>query len=113
MILGTWGVVRLAPDDEVGRAIGISEGIENALTASQVIGWGPVWAAGTQDCIAKFTVLPWAEALTIFADADDAGVGLEAAKHCADRWTATGRETLIHVPPPGEDWNDTVRRIAA
>ena len=27
-ILGTWGVIRLTPDDEVSRALGIAEGIE-------------------------------------------------------------------------------------
>jgi hypothetical protein len=54
MILGTWGVVRLAPDGEIGRVLAIAEGIENALTASQIIGWGPVWSAGTQSEIARF-----------------------------------------------------------
>jgi hypothetical protein len=112
MILGTWGVVRLTPDDEIGRAIAIAEGIENALTASQTIGWGPVWAAGSQACIAKFPVLAWAEALTIFADADDSGVGLAAARTCAERWEGAGRECLVHVPPTGQDWNDAARRIA-
>ena len=111
-ILGTWGVVRLAHDDDVERVLGIAEGIENALTASQVIGWGPVWAAGTRNCIERFPVLRWAEALTIFADADDSGVGLEAARACAVRWTGAGREVLIHTPPTGTDWNDALRAVA-
>jgi len=112
MILGTWGVVRLASDAEVGRALAISEGIENALTASQIVGWGPVWAAGTQDEIAQFPLLPGIEALTIFADADDSGTGLNAARECAKRWTRFGREALIHVPPRGQDWNDAAQRLA-
>ncbi|MDR3529206.1 MAG: CHC2 zinc finger domain-containing protein [Rhodopila sp.] len=108
MIMGTWGVVRLAP---IGRALAITEGIENALTAMQVIGWGPTWAVGTQDGIKKLPVLPWIEAVTIFADADDSGVGLTAARTCAERWDAAGREAVIHVPPEGEDWNDAAQRL--
>jgi hypothetical protein len=111
MILGGWGVVRLAPDDQIGQALGIAEGIENALTASQAIGWGPVWAAGTQNGIARFPVLPWIEALTIFADADDSGVGLAAARACAERWEDADRECAVCVPPLGLDWNDASRRI--
>jgi hypothetical protein len=108
MILGTWGVMRLAPDDQIGRAIGIAEGIENALTASQIIGWGPVWAAGTLGCIKSLPVLPGIETLHIFPDADDCGVGLEAARACGKRWLVAGREVLIHVPPTGKDWNDAI-----
>jgi CHC2 zinc finger/Toprim domain len=111
-ILGTWGVVRLTPDDQVSRALAITEGIENALTASQLIGWGPVWAAGTRAGIEKFPVLSWAEALTIFADADDGGVGLTAARKCAQRWIGAGRESFVHVPPAGKDWNDAAREAS-
>jgi putative DNA primase/helicase len=110
-ILGRWGVVRLVPDAHVGRALGIAEGLENALTASQLIGLGPVWAAGTQNQIARFPLLPAIEALTIFADADDSGVGLAAAHACADRWDAAGREVRIYRPRAGEDWNDAAQRL--
>jgi hypothetical protein len=111
MIMGTWGVVRLAPDAEVGRALAIAEGIENALTAMQVIGWGPAWAVGTQDSIRKMPVLPWIEALTIFADADDSGVGLTAARACAERWREADREARIYIPPEGQDWNDATQGL--
>jgi hypothetical protein len=111
MVLGSWGCVRLAVDDDIGRAIAIAEGIENALAASQILGWGPVWAAGTQGQIARFPVLPGIEALTIFADADDQGVGLLAAQACATRWRAAGREAVIHVPPAGEDWAEAAERL--
>jgi hypothetical protein len=111
MIIGTWGVVRLVPDDDVGRALGIAEGIENALTAMQLIGWGPTWAAGSQDGIKNLPVMPFIEAVTIFADADDSGVGLTAARNCADRWGAAGREARIYIPQEGEDWNDAAQRL--
>jgi putative DNA primase/helicase len=111
MILGTWGVVRLAPDEDIGRALAIAEGIENALTAMQIIGWGPAWAVGTQNCIRTLPLLPWIDAVTIFADADDGGVGLAAARTCARRWYAAGREAVIQIPPSGQDWNDTAQRV--
>jgi hypothetical protein len=113
MILGNWGVIRLTPDDLIGRGLGIAEGIENALTASQIIGWGPVWATGTRGKLPTFPVLPWLDSVTVFADANDGGVGLRAARDCAARWTEAGREAWIHLPAAGEDWNDAVRRLAA
>jgi len=112
MIIDTWGIVRLAPDDAIGRALGIAEGIENALTAMQIIAWGPVWAVGTQACLRKFPLLSWIEALTIFADADDSGVGLDAARNCAKRWYAAGREARVQVPPEGQDWNSAARQLS-
>jgi hypothetical protein len=103
-ILGTWGTIRLAPEVEINRAVGIAEGIENALTAMQIITWGPTWAAGTAAEIAKFPVLPWIESLAIFTDGD--AVGERAADVCAARWRDAGREVLICIPPPGKDWNE-------
>jgi phage/plasmid primase-like uncharacterized protein len=108
MMLGPAGVIRLA--DPIAEGLGLAEGIETALSAMQAIGWGPVWAAGTRGGIERFPVLP-GHSLTIFADGD--APGLSAARQCAARWVAAGREALIHVPPSGEDWNDAARRIAA
>ena len=48
--------------------------------AMQIIGWGPAWAVGTQDCIKHFPVPPRIEAVAIFADADDSGPGLTASR---------------------------------
>jgi hypothetical protein len=110
MMLGTAGVVRLAPDDDIGEGLGIAEGIETALTCMQVIGWGPVWAACSRGGIEAFPVLP-RHALTIFADGDQPG--LAAARACAARWSKAGQEALIHAPPEGQDWNDAARGIAA
>jgi DNA primase len=107
-ILGTWGVIRLAEPE--GEGLGLTEGVENALTAMQVIGWGPVWAAGCRGSVATFPVLP-GHALSIFADSD--APGLEAARACAYRWKEACAEALIHVPPDGEDWNSAVLKAAA
>jgi hypothetical protein len=46
--------------------------------------------------------------ITIFCDRDDAGAGLAAAKACAERWVAAGREAFIELPPGGADWLDAL-----
>ena len=58
-------------------------------------GW-PVWAATSAGAIARLPVLAGIDALTIFADADQAG--RQAAKACADRWAAHGRNVRIVAP---------------
>ena len=45
--------------------------------------------------MAKFPVMAGIEALTIFPDNDDNGVGMRAATTCADRWVAAGREVFL------------------
>jgi hypothetical protein len=107
MMLGRTGVVRL---EEIGVGLGLAEGIETALTVTQRIGWGPVWAASNAGAIGSFPVLP-ATTLNIFADNDTAG--LTAAQECAARWVQAGGEVLTHTPPPGEDWADAAKRLAA
>lgn len=109
-MLGSAGIVRLAPDDEAAEGLGLSEGIETGLAVMQHFGWRPVWAACSRDGIEQFPVLP-GTLLTIFADGD--AVGLDAARACADRWAAAGHETTIVVPPAGTDWNDRAPGVAA
>ena len=49
------------------------------------------------------------EALTIFGDNDDdrTGTGEKAARECAARWRAAGREVTVYIPKAaGCDWND-------
>jgi DNA primase len=108
MMLGNAGAVRLYEPETPG--IGLAEGIETALAVAQRIGWGPIWAATSSEGVRSFPILPGVS-LTLFADNDDAG--LKAAQDCADRWTtALGAEVLIHIPPPGTDWDDATRRLA-
>lgn len=108
-MLGEAGVVRLSRDDDVTFGLGIAEGIETSLSVMQRFGWRPVWAATSAGAIRTFPVLRGLEALTIFADADSAGVN--AARACAMRWREAGCEVRIVAPPHG-DWNDANRRAA-
>src|SRR5262249_41413079 len=78
---------------------GITEGVEDAI-AILLSGWSPVWAATSAGGVAKFPILFGIEALTVFADADAAG--LRAAQICRDRWLAAGHEAVIAAP--GAQW---------
>jgi hypothetical protein len=113
MMIGSAGVIRLVPDDEVTMGLGLAEGIETSLAVMQRAGWSPVWAACSAGGIAKFPVLGGIEAITIFCDADDNGAGLRAAHECGDRWRGEGREVTISKPPSGVDWLDVLCRSAA
>src|SRR5262245_62488642 len=94
-MLGPRGVVRLSPDVDVTAGLGVTEGIEDAI-AVMLSAWRPVWAATSADAISKVPVLAGVQALTIFADADAAGLG--AAETCRNRWSAARREVVIAAP---------------
>ena len=99
--------IKLTSDCDVTTGLGIAEGIETALSVLSA-GWRPVWACGSAGAIANFPVLPGVDSLTIFADADTAGV--KAARECQAHWAAAGRECVIIIPSSdGTDWNDARR----
>ena len=110
MMLGGAGIVQLVDLHEIGVGLGLAEGIETALSVMQVIGWGPVWAAGSAGAICSFPFMA-ATTLNIFTDCDP--TGLKAARACSARWVEAGAEVLIHTPPAGKDWNDVAREILA
>lgn len=95
------GVVRLQPG---GPSLGIAEGIETALSASEIFKM-PVWAALSANGIADFPVIPGVKFLRILADHDAAG--LSAARKCKRRYKKAGIEAEVRYPPKfGDDWND-------
>jgi hypothetical protein len=103
--------VKLADDSEVTLGLGLSEGIENGLTLG-AWGWWPIWAAGDAGSIGAFPVLAGIECLTIFADADDRGTGIDNARRCARHWSVAGKRAEIQKAPVGADWNDAAREFA-
>ncbi len=109
MMLGSAGVVRLSPDDEVELGLGICEGIESGL-AVMAAGWRPIWAAGSLGALIAFPVLDGIECLTVFADPKPHEIA--GARACAARWAAAGREAVVRIPQAGGDWNDLLRAAA-
>lgn len=96
--------IKLSPDHDVTAGLGVTEGIETALSVMQA-GWQPVWALGSATSIDSFPVLAGVESLTIFADHDPPGI--EAANACAERWRAAGREARVAYPQSiNSDFND-------
>ena len=93
-MLGKQGVIRLSPNEDVCEGLGLVEGIEDGL-AVLLSGWGPIWIATSAGAIERFPVLNGIESLTIFADADAAG--MKAAKACASRWKQACHEICISV----------------
>lgn len=104
-MLGRAGAIMLSRSDDVSHGLGIAEGIETALSVLAA-GWAPVWALGSAGGIASFPVLTGIEALTVFADADEAGQN--AARAVAERYADAGREAFIQTPPEG-DFNDRLQ----
>ena len=93
-MLGRKGVICLSRIEDVTTRLGICEGLEDGL-ALLLAGCGPIWVACDAGGVARFPILNGIEALTIFADNDEAGI--RAAKECARRWYGTG-EVRIKVP---------------
>lgn len=95
--------VKLTPDADVTMGLGVAEGIETALGVMQSVSM-PVWALLSAGGIERLPVLD-IEALTVWADHDDAG--LSAARACAARWKAAGIEVIIRRPEAeGSDYGD-------
>lgn len=102
------GVIRLWPDEEVTVGLGIAEGIETALSLAHAM--TPVWACIDAGHLAQMPVLGGIESLMVAADHDETGVGLKAARTCAERWAAAGRRAYIAIPSSaGQDLNDIAR----
>jgi putative DNA primase/helicase len=105
--------VKLTPDEDVTTCLGIGEGIESTLSLRLVPEFGPspVWALLTAGGVERFPVLSGIECLWIAVDHDTNGAGQTAARTCAERWHAAGREVHLITPKTeGADLNDLARR---
>lgn len=99
------GCMRLWPDDAVTYGLAVAEGIETALAAANI--HTPIWSAIDAGNLAAFPVLAGIDALTIYADHDEAG--LRAAQECARRWAHSEREVrIVRSRTVGHDIADEV-----
>lgn len=101
--------VRLAP---AGNILGLAEGLETAMSAMALSGC-PTWATLGKGRFASVALPEAARTIVIFADADDDGGGLRAARAAAAILQREGRVVEIQVPPEGtKDFNDMSRAAA-
>lgn len=98
------GAIRLF---DAAETMGIAEGIETALSAA-IIFSTPVWAACSDQLLAKWQPPPEAKRIVIFGDNDASYAGQAAAYALAKRLVT---ELAVDVKIPeveGLDWNDVL-----
>jgi putative DNA primase/helicase len=99
------GAVRLGI---AGERLGLAEGVEDALAASQ-LSQLPCWASLGAGRMHRVAVPPKVRELHIFADDD--GAGRAAAECTADLHRHLGRRVVLRLPPPGfKDWGEVVQQ---
>jgi putative DNA primase/helicase len=97
--------VRLAPPVIAGR-IGIAEGIETALCASELFGM-PVWAAISAGGLVSWDPPEFIRSVVIFGDNDATYTGQASAYTLARRLSLAGLEVTVEIPEvKGADWCD-------
>lgn len=95
--LGSWSL---------GETLGFAEGVETALSASQLFGHA-VWATLSTSGMRSVDWPPGLERAVVYADNDESLAGHAAAWHLAHRMAVKGIEVEVKFPPkPGTDWND-------
>lgn len=94
------GAVRLAA---AGELLMVGEGIETCLAAMQKTGH-PAWAGLSAEGLRAIHLPPNVRKVVVLADGDDTGDA--AARDCARRLIAEGREVQTAQAPPGKDFND-------
>jgi putative DNA primase/helicase len=107
--MGT-GAVRLAA---AGATLGLAEGVETALSATELHGV-PCWATLGGQRLSKITLPAEVKTVHVFADNDEPGK--VAAERAAHRYTSEGKHVTLHFPPKKHgDFNDALlaRRAAA
>lgn len=103
--------IRLAP---AGEWLGVAEGIETALAASQLFN-APVWSCVSAACIESFEPPAGVQTLTVFSDNDANFTGQAAAFALAKRLSGRGIVCEVAIPPGVGDWLDVLnqREVAA
>jgi putative DNA primase/helicase len=106
--------VRLAPI--TGRRLGVGEGIESSLSAG-ILFDVPTWATLNAQNMEQFVWPDDLDELLVFGDNDATTfTGQAAAYKLAHRAAVSKRKVpkvTVHLPPPGEDWNDVLKRRRA
>jgi hypothetical protein len=100
------GSIRLIPHDP-NRELIIAEGIETALSASEIFGL-PAWSAVSAGGLKTLELPPAVRRIVIAADRDVSGTGQRNALAAYHRWSAEGRSVRIVIPTSLGDFNDAL-----
>lgn len=105
LIKGKGGAIRLA--DPVDGLVGLAEGIESAIAASEDMHI-PVWAAVNTAMMEAFEPPKGIKTVVIIADNDKSFAGQKAAYTLAKKLRTINKiDVIVHVPDiPGQDWLD-------
>lgn len=98
--------IRLTP---VSRSLGIAEGIETALAASEMFEV-PTWSCISTSGVESFEPPEGVEHIIVFADNDANFAGQAAAYRAAHRLALKGYEVEVCIPPTVGDWLDELNR---
>jgi putative DNA primase/helicase len=91
-----------------GPVLGVAEGIETALAASELFSV-PVWAATNSTLLAGWIPPEETHQVIVFGDNDPKFGGLVAASTLAHRLACQGLTVTIKIPQRvGDDWNDVL-----
>ena len=103
--------IMLSPWWHVYATLHVCEGLETAL-ALYGLYHRPIWALGSAGAIATLPIVSRVRRLIIWADNDESGVSVNAARKCADRWTESGRDVVIRYPDQADtDYADRIERL--
>lgn len=97
------GAIRLA---SVAECLGVAEGIETALAASEMFSM-PVWAAISANGVQQFEPPVGVKSVVVFGDNDANFTGQNAAYALANRLSRVGLYAEVRIPAKvGTDWAD-------
>ena len=95
----------------VSEVLGIAEGIETALAASELFEV-PVWSCVSAQGIESFEPPAGVKEVVVFADNDTNFAGQAAAYRAAHRLKLKGFEVEVVIPPIVGDWLDHLNKAA-
>lgn len=104
--------VRLSRVTKNTRVLGLAEGVETAMSASEAWDGLPVWAVCGAGRMDKIEIPPQITELHIYADNDPSGIAAAESAKAA----YSGLQVIVRAPPPGvKDWNDfqALKRLKA